>query len=121
MPQDPLFDRIAKAQKKLGIGHQGGWFRGIKKKCHALEPSFLRYQNLAGKERNLMARFVRRGARYLDTEDKWERLAFMQHYGVPTKLMDWTTSLSSAIYFALHHIYGFLTRFASIIIALKSG
>jgi len=48
-----------------------------------------------------MARFTRQGARYLDTKDKWERLAFMQHYGVPTKLMDWTTNVTAAIYFAL--------------------
>jgi hypothetical protein len=25
----------------------------------------------------------------------------MQHYGVPTKLMDWTTNVTAAIYFAL--------------------
>lgn len=48
-----------------------------------------------------MARFTRQGARYLDSKDKWERLAFMQHYGVPTKLMDWTTNVTAAIYFAL--------------------
>lgn len=48
-----------------------------------------------------MARFTRQGARFLDTTDKWERLAFMQHYGVPTKLMDWSTNVTAAIYFAL--------------------
>jgi FRG domain len=48
-----------------------------------------------------MARFTRQGARFLDTKDKWERLAFMQHYGVPTKLMDWSTNVTAAIYFAL--------------------
>jgi hypothetical protein len=73
----------------------------MKKSSYKLEPSYLRHPHLRGKEHNLMARFTRQGARYLDTKDKWERLAFMQHYGVPTKLMDWTTNVTAAIYFAL--------------------
>jgi hypothetical protein len=101
MARGEFFKRIVEAQQELGIGRQGGWFRGVKKAVHKLEPSMLRHPGLEHVEHNLMARFVRQGARYLDTTDKWARLAFMQHYGVPTKLMDWTTDLTSAIYFAL--------------------
>jgi hypothetical protein len=101
MSRGTFFDRLAEAKKRFDPHGQGAWYRGVKKSSYKLEPSYLRYPQLGGKEHNLMARFTRQGARYLDTKDKWERLAFMQHYGVPTKLMDWTTNVTAAIYFAL--------------------
>jgi hypothetical protein len=103
MSRGTFFDRLAEAKARFDPHRQGAWYRGIKKSEHKLEPSYLRreYELLRGKEHNLMARFTRLGARHLDTKDKWERLAFMQHHGVPTKLMDWTTNVTAAIYFAL--------------------
>jgi hypothetical protein len=38
-----------------------------------------------------------------NTEDDWEVLFAMQHYGLPTRLLDWTDTLGTALYFALHH------------------
>ncbi len=92
---------VAKAKADVRIQSQSGaWFRGVKKGSYKLIPSLLR-NGLASNEHNLIARFVRQGSRYLKTIDPWERLAFMQHYGVPTKLLDWTTDVTSAIYFAV--------------------
>jgi hypothetical protein len=101
MSRGPFFERLRKAQDKFDPHGQGPWYRGIKKHDYPLVPSYLRYPQLYKKEHNLMARFTRQGARLLDTRDRWEQLAFMQHYGVPTKLMDWTTNVTAAIYFAL--------------------
>jgi hypothetical protein len=101
MSRGPFFDRLAQVQAKLDPHGQGAWYRGVKKSGYKLVPSYLRYPLLSGKEHNLMARFTRQGVRYLDTSERWERLAFMQHYGVPTKLMDWTTNVTAALYFAL--------------------
>jgi hypothetical protein len=101
MSRDAFFARLRAAQTKFDPHGQGAWYRGMKKHSYELVPSYLRYPELRGKEHNLMARFTRQGVRLLDTEDRWERLAFMQHYGVPTKLMDWTTNVTAAIYFAL--------------------
>jgi hypothetical protein len=98
----PFFERVARAQDELEIKHQGGWFRGVKQGKYECTPSYFRHRNLKNKESNLMARFVRQGARYLRPScNKWEILAFMQHYGVPTKLIDWSTDITTAIYFAL--------------------
>jgi hypothetical protein len=101
MSRGSFFDRLEAAQRKFDPRGQGVWYRGVKRRSYELVPSYLRHPQLRGKEHNLMARFARQGARYLDTKDKWERLAFMQHYGVPTKLIDWTTNPTAAIYFAL--------------------
>ena len=45
------------------------------------------------------------GRPYLsDSIDSWEQMFLMQHYGFPTRLLDWTASLSVAAYFATRDI-----------------
>lgn len=35
------------------------------------------------------------------SKDDWDIVLDMQHYGLPTRLLDWTTSIGTALYFAL--------------------
>jgi hypothetical protein len=37
----------------------------------------------------------------LGRDNEWETLINMQHYGVPTRLIDWTDNLGIALYFAV--------------------
>ena len=50
-----------------------------------------------------MQEFRFRAPRYLDLRplNDWEWLFLMQHYGLPTRLLDWTESSLIGLYFAL--------------------
>src|SRR5207248_677655 len=85
------------------------WFRGNGRNQFKLVPTLYRHPNkksegeLRKLERELMARFRQRSIPYhsRDLRDDWDALFFMQHYGVPTRLLDWTENPLVALHFAL--------------------
>ncbi len=58
---------------------------------------------LLRKEKELFHEYRLRASPRADRND-WDILAEMRHYGVPTRLMDWTEELFVALYFALDPI-----------------
>jgi len=60
-------------------------------------------QNGLALEKVLLREFQRRFHHYQSyvPKDNIELLAYMQHFGAPTRLLDWTYSLHVAVYFAI--------------------
>jgi hypothetical protein len=86
------------------------WYRGCGEERYELKPSLYRHkrsktiEDFMRMEKLLLARFQQRSipfhARSLGG-DPWEWIFLMQHYGVPTRLLDWSESPLMALFFAV--------------------
>jgi hypothetical protein len=84
------------------------WFRGLNCSTYTLLPKLMREGKLASevfdREKRLLTRFRQRSMAYWPTgypQNDWEHLFAMQHFGMPTRLLDWSENLFVASHFAL--------------------
>src|SRR2546427_12382459 len=93
---------IIKGWSAAGSGRVDPWFRGLEDAAYELLPGAYRYK--IADEDELRAEFKRRAWPMLTEarpSNDWEWYFLMQHYGMPTRLLDWTDGALLALYFAV--------------------
>lgn len=79
------------------------WFRGQGKECWELKPKLLRTHTVEH-EKSLINRFKQGATSLVDSPPKseFEWLFVMQHYGLATRLLDWSENPLVGLYFAVN-------------------
>ncbi len=84
------------------------WYRGQTKQSYSLLPGLMRQgkeaQEVFEREKRLITRFRQRSLPYWPEgypQNDWEHMFAMQHYGIPTRLLDFSENVFIALHFAL--------------------
>jgi len=88
---------------------QGTWvFRGQSQADWRLLPKAGREPYSCGNDEQYFAEWKRRAVEFteLSFQDDWDWLAIAQHYGLATRLLDWTYNPLAAAFFAVEHDCG---------------
>jgi TIR domain-containing protein/FRG domain-containing protein len=112
---DTFLANIETARKEIGcspLDSEEAWFRGHTNSNYQLLPSLFRsfeepntessWDKIIQIESDLFWEFAARARQiHGKLENHWDILFAMQHYGTPTRLLDWSETLAVAIYFAI--------------------
>ena len=82
------------------------WFRGVSEEDHSPVPRIHRIEReySPGFEKFLVTQFVLKARRYnYSLQSQYEWIQLMQHYGLPTRLLDWTEGALIGLYFAVRN------------------
>lgn len=98
-----LLDKLGKIQETQDLV----WYRGQNNSKDPLVPSIFRVDNVKKTtyvEQVMMHEFMKRARQIIkdvpDSKEYAKWLPIMQHYGLPTRLLDWTTAPLVALYFS---------------------
>jgi len=81
------------------------WYRGTKTPAYPLLPKLFRDPSVKDREGYISVEFRRRARPHLPgIHTPFEWLCALQHYGFPTRLLDWSESLAVALYFTVRPV-----------------
>ncbi|MCG9650845.1 FRG domain-containing protein [Vibrio brasiliensis] len=99
MSIEKLFEELQNSSEELQSDTI--WYRGHSESSFKLLPTAYRSQESF----NELALFYDYKSHVASingaNKDDWDIILDMQHYGLPTRLLDWTSSVGTALYFAL--------------------
>lgn len=102
-------EKVLQQLNDIASKHNTLWFRGHSSSHYKLNSGLYRIDSskplVLQKEKEMYHSFVNLGSMYInsfgrDSEKEWNTLFMMQHYGMYTRLLDWTSSFLIALYFA---------------------
>lgn len=94
-----LLDLIEKMKKDYP--GRSIYFRGQQRKFEKIEPSIARDGFLSNEDSLFREYFLRNPQDFVDDKTTFEKLVKMQHYGLPTRLLDITSNPLVALFFAV--------------------
>ena len=103
------FAEILSHVESFQEGRNVSWYRGTGDASYSLVPTLARrspalnQDELITTEKNIANSFAQRSPPFvsIDFASEWKILFYMQHYGIPTRLLDWSESPFVGLYFAL--------------------
>jgi hypothetical protein len=97
-------DYIKKLASNWSVATEYLWFRGHTDSSWKLTPKLHRDEYKNANESEIRLEFESRALQLIQgrmPSDKWEWYFLMQHYGAPTRLLDWTDNPLLGLYFAV--------------------